>query len=115
MNRPYQIILISFLCFVQLFISGVAQAKTNDSWFGRDKARHFFVSALTTGGLSWNQKHRFHRNQETDVRVGAGITFSMGLAKEMRDARKPGGFFNWKDLAADATGIAAGILLLGRW
>jgi uncharacterized protein YfiM (DUF2279 family) len=47
--------------------------------------------------------------------TGMGIAFALGRSKEIADTRKPGGRTGWKDLAADAAGIAAGFLLLARW
>jgi len=91
------------------------QPVTRDPWVAKDKARHFIASALITGGLTWYQKHELHRRSEPAVHFGIGMTLSLGVAKELSDTRKPGGFFSWKDVAADILGAAAGVLILGRW
>lgn len=86
-----------------------------DSWIAKDKARHVVASALIVGGSVWYSKHKNHSRPDDSMRFGVGFTLSLGLAKELADARKPGGLFSWKDLAADVLGIAAGAVVLGRW
>jgi putative lipoprotein len=86
-----------------------------DSWIAKDKARHAVASALIVGGSVWYSKYKNHSRPNDSMRFGVGFTLSLGLAKELSDARKPGGMFSWKDLAADALGLAAGVLALGWW
>lgn len=78
-----------------------------DPWLGPDKALHAGGSFLMTlagqyvltdkGGLSDGQA----------LPVAAGSTLALGLLKEVADsrrARRP--HFSWRDLAADAAGVA---------
>ncbi len=91
------------------------QPVVRDPWTAKDKARHFFASALIAGGSTWYSKHELHRGSEPSLHFGIGVTLSLGIAKELFDTRKPGGFFSWKDFTADILGVAAGTLVLGRW
>jgi putative lipoprotein len=94
---------------------GARAIPARDGWLGRDKAKHFLASAIIAGGVAWNQHRRYNRGGEPSLYTGAGVSLSLGLAKELSDKRKPGGLFSWKDLAADALGAAAGIFILGKW
>jgi putative lipoprotein len=101
-----------------IFSAGAVRAEsiqTKDSWFGKDKARHFLASALIGGGVSWVAHRHEGRNMAASLRTGAGVALSLGLAKECSDRRKPGGLFSWKDLTADALGAALGVFVLGKW
>jgi putative lipoprotein len=86
-----------------------------DSWTGMDKARHFTASFIITGASAYWMKHEENRNAHASLAAGMGFAFSLGIAKEIGDMRKPGNFFSWKDLAADAAGVLAGSLLVAWW
>ncbi|MBN1893350.1 hypothetical protein JW906_02600 [bacterium] len=86
-----------------------------DSWTGMDKARHLTASFIITGAAAYWMKHKMNSDARTGLAAGMGFAFSLGIAKEVRDMRKPGNFFSWKDLAADAAGVLAGSLLVGWW
>lgn len=77
-----------------------------DPWFGRDKLSHFVGSAVIQGA-----GHALGRAAGLDYReaawTAAGLTVSVGVAKEMYD-RADGRFFSWRDLAADGLGVGAG-------
>ncbi|MEL6616474.1 MAG: hypothetical protein AAFQ43_12100 [Bacteroidota bacterium] len=81
-----------------------------DDWLGRDKALHLGVSfGLTVGA------HAALR-EGSDVEVAAarplaaGFALGLGLAKELADERRQRRpLFSWKDLAADALGVALGV------
>lgn len=83
-----------------------------DSWFGVDKVKHFFMSAfiqsVTYGTLrATNVDHR-------SSMYGAGaVTALFGVGKELRD-RRAGSGFSVRDLAWDATGAGAAGILLDR-
>lgn len=63
---------------------------------GIDKLLHFFVSAYIVLALTlfihWG--------------IAAAVAFLLGVAKELMDGR-----IDWKDLAADALGVCASIIL----
>ena len=83
-----------------------------DSWFGADKAKHFFTAAfvqtLSFGGL---RATGLSRNASL---VGATVvSSSVSVGKEIRD-RASGGEFSLKDVTWDAAGIGAATALLRR-
>ncbi|MCX6641245.1 MAG: DUF2279 domain-containing protein [bacterium] len=82
-----------------------------DSWIGADKAEHFLVSFWLAGGALATLKAT--RNNEDQSTVSCfGVTFGLGIAKEIYDLRHPKTHqASWKDLTADLLGTACGILL----
>jgi putative lipoprotein len=114
--KPFRILPIMVLWTACAFCSdGARAASVRDAWFGKDKAKHFLASAIIAGGVSWQQHRKAGRDAETSLRTGAGVTLSLGLAKEWSDRRNPGGLFSWKDLGADLLGTAFGVFVLGKW
>lgn len=63
---------------------------------GIDKIAHFFGSAFLALALG-----RF-----VHWAIAAGVTLALGVAKELFD-----GVVDWKDLLADALGVAFGIII----
>lgn len=83
-----------------------------DSWFGVDKAKHFFTSmfvqtaafsALRTTGMS----------RQSSLIGATVVTAGIGVGKELYD-RKYGGDPSARDLVADGAGILAASLLLSH-
>lgn len=85
-----------------------------DRWLARDKARHLLASFMLTGAMMY--RLRFYEGWDTfSSRItGAGVTFGLGVVKELRDrsTSAPCNRFSWKDLVADLAGVCLGILLL---
>ena len=88
----------------------ISRSLSEDRWLALDKLAHLLVSfslvgigyaVLSDRGLGWD------RNRARIL--SAGGTALLGIAKEIRDYRKGGGFSR-KDLAADGLGITLGIL-----
>lgn len=81
-----------------------------DAWIGEDKARHFLMSfGVTMMGYG---VARASGVAEADARVAAAAGSGLaGVGKEIHDLRA-GGPFSVRDLAWDAAGIAAGVMLL---
>lgn len=81
-----------------------------DPWFGRDKAKHFVVSAVIQGA-----GHAIARSAGLDYRdaawTAAGLTLTVGVAKELHD-RADGRFFSWRDLTADVAGGVTGAVIV---
>lgn len=86
------------------------QGAPRDAWFGVDKAKHFVVSAVIQSA-----GHSVLRANGYDYReaawTAAAITMTVGVSKEMWDARQ-GRIFSWKDLVADAAGGATGAVIV---
>jgi putative lipoprotein len=86
-----------------------------DPWFGRDKARHFVVSFLTTGAAGYSAQHRWKCDRARGVKWGFALSLSLGICKEIRDLRHPGASASFRDLAADLMGSACGAMLVSWW
>lgn len=87
-----------------LALTSALSAHAQDSWTGPDKIKHFGLS-LGMGAVS---SLAFQ-----SPRAGFIGCMSVGVAKEVYDARTPGHTASAKDLVADAAGCAAGAYLGG--
>jgi putative lipoprotein len=87
-----------------LALTAALSAHAQDSWTGPDKVKHFGLSLGmgAVGTLAFQSP-----------RAGFVGCMSVGVAKEVYDARTPGRTASVKDLAADAAGCAAGAYLGG--
>lgn len=83
--------------------------KICDKWLAWDKVKHFGVSAYLSA-ISYKIYHDFyHNHKESSLYFSCGLTFSLGLGKEVYDERRPNGKFSYKDLVADILGIGVGL------
>ncbi|RJR18053.1 MAG: hypothetical protein C4581_06770 [Nitrospiraceae bacterium] len=90
------------------FLTGCATATPqDDSWFGRDKAKHFLASGLISGTATVIADKQ-GMNRDESFYFAFGTTLSLGAGKEAYDLkiRKTG--WSWKDLFWDALGALAG-------
>jgi putative lipoprotein len=84
----------------------------SDSWFTRDKAHHFLTSAfLSATGYYLLREEQNFSNQQSQI-GGFCISFSLGLAKEIRDGLKQNNAASAKDFVANLLGIAVGIMII---
>lgn len=83
-----------------------------DRWFGRDKVKHFVVSALIQGAGHSVLRANGFEYREAAWTAGAA-TLGVGVGKEVWD-RHRGRAFSWRDLAADAAGGGAGAIAMWR-
>ncbi len=85
-----------------------------DEWLGRDKALHAGGSFLLTLSAQYVLVSKAERSERGALPLSATAALGLGLAKEVFDSRR-GRFplFSWRDLAADALGVAlaAGLIL----
>lgn len=80
-----------------------------DTWLGPDKAMHFGLSAgISAGGYAVGAV--FWEDYPPRLLLGAGITLSLGIAKELFDLTGAGDA-SWKDLAWDVIGLATGLVV----
>jgi putative lipoprotein len=87
-----------------LCLTGTAHAE--DDWFGSDKALHFGVSVVLSGGGYAAASLVLDKPWQ---RAATGATFSLGLgaAKELYDLSGHGDA-SWKDFTWDVVGTAVG-------
>jgi uncharacterized protein YfiM (DUF2279 family) len=72
-------------------------------------------SFVLTGAVVYYCRHNQKWSNENSVAFGTGFTFSMGIAKELKDLGSKDHLFSWKDLAADLAGIGLGVVFLSWW
>ena len=81
-----------------------------DDWLGRDKLYHLGASFGLALGAHVALTEGAGMEAEAARPLAAGFALGIGLAKEYADERRPRRpLFSWKDLAADAAGVALGI------
>jgi len=78
-----------------------------DPWFGPDKALHFTVSGLVTGG-GYGMTAIFSDRVATRIAFGAGLGLIVGAGKELWDLSGHGDP-SWKDFTWDVIGTAFGV------
>ena len=78
-----------------------------DEWIARDKALHLGASFLLTLAGQYVLTDKTDWSNWDALPVAAGAALALGLAKEVADSqREVGPHFCWRDLAADAAGVA---------
>jgi uncharacterized protein YfiM (DUF2279 family) len=88
--------------------------RISDRWLAWDKLEHFGVSAFLST-FSYEVYHDFYNNsKKSSFCFSCGLTFGLGLGKEICDDKRPEGRFSYKDLVADVLGIAAGLWIATR-
>jgi uncharacterized protein YfiM (DUF2279 family) len=79
--------------------------KPADRFFGEDKFQHFFASFLTTS-LAASGARIAGVSHDGSLLIGAGTGATIGVLKELRDARNPAETASLFDLVWDAGGVA---------
>ena len=124
--------ILIFCFFLFLFFHQISHAENNseissskeneesdtlkicDRWLAWDKVEHFGVSAYLSA-VSYKIYHDFyHNHKESSLYFSCGLTFSLGLGKEVYDEKRPDGGFSYKDLVADILGIGFGLWIATR-
>ncbi len=95
---------------VDKIVLGTPSAR-QDPWLAKDKAQHFFGSFFITG-LNLQLLQRAGVGQKASRQIAAGLSFSIGLGKEIRDGRQKNNIFSIPDLIADVAGIGLALLLV---
>ncbi|MDP2807727.1 MAG: hypothetical protein Q8O74_06275 [bacterium] len=107
------------LTLAVLVLAGVGSSKGQDAektvyhdrWLARDKVSHLAVSAALVGFTYHLLRYEQQKTGASSRNLAAGISLGWGLAKETRDASRPGNHFCFKDLTADLLGAGLGILI----
>lgn len=83
----------------------------SDSWFGKDKADHFLVSAFLMAGSYYFFKEEQNISNNKSICYSISFAFSLGIAKEIKDGLSLGNSASVKDVVVDVLGIALGTFL----
>ena len=92
----------------------VKPQKPEDPWLGRDKLEHVVVSGLLVGTSYYIYHDQLHNPQTGSRLFAISLSATAGLVKEGLDRRKTPPTCSLRDLAADALGIAIGLLVFTR-
>jgi putative lipoprotein len=90
-----------------LLFSMARSAFADDSWWGRDKALHFGVSAAI-GGAGYGLSSLVFEDRALRVISSAGLALAAGVGKELYDASGHG-TASYKDLTWDLAGTTLGV------
>lgn len=99
----------ALILYVVLLCSGCAHV-AQDNWTGKDKAQHYFSSAVLAAAGSEISQHQNHSHGQ-NLRFDFLFSLSFGVGKELYDSRSAGSGWSWKDLSWDVAGAASGIAL----
>ena len=84
-----------------------------DDWLARDKAMHLGASFLLTLSGQYVLTDKAGLSDGRALPLAAGSVLALGLAKEVADSRRVRNpHFCWRDLAADALGVALAAALV---
>lgn len=102
------------LLFAFMLTPRVASAQIPaDNWFGTDKVKHFFTSALIQS-LAYSVTQVTTGGPRSSLLLTASVaTAVVGVGKEVHD-RRSYGHFSVRDLTWDAAGAAAASAMLAR-
>ncbi|MGH7625480.1 MAG: DUF2279 domain-containing protein [Gemmatimonadaceae bacterium] len=81
-----------------------------DSWFGPDKLKHFFVSALVETA-SYGALRAANLPHVKALQIASVVTVTVGVGKEIDDAQN-GESFSVRDLTWDLAGAASAAAIL---
>lgn len=97
-----------------MLVPAVARAQSRtDAWFGPDKVKHFFTTALVQS-LAYSVAQVTTRGPRSSLLLSASVaSAAVGIGKEMHD-RGSYGLFSVRDLAWDAAGAGTASLMLAR-
>ena len=90
------------------------KAERVDKWFAIDKLQHFSYSCLISLGCQYVLVNKQSNTEEESLPISSALSFSAGLLKELNDNREKNGFFSWKDMVANAAGIAVAAVIISN-
>lgn len=90
-----------------------APEQANDPWLGFDKVQHATFSFLWTLGSQYTLVNKINLTEGEALPVSIGSAAIVGLSKELYDEHvTPGNRLSYRDLVADAAGIALATVLI---
>ena len=90
------------------------KAERVDKWFAIDKLQHFSYSCLISLGCQYVLVNKQSNTEKESLPISSALSFSAGLLKELNDNRGKNGFFSWKDMVANAAGIAVAAVIISN-
>lgn len=94
--------------------SVVNDQRASDSWFGKDKADHFTLSAALTAAQYYALHRELEMPSRRSLQAAVSGTALIGVVKEIYDATARKRFASKKDLVADVLGIALTVVLIHK-
>jgi uncharacterized protein YfiM (DUF2279 family) len=85
-----------------------------DKMLAVDKAKHFTASLISTVFFYKIVESGLNADRQEGKIYSFSLTIGLGFSKEIYDKSCPGNYFSWKDLLADAVGIAVGFILINQ-
>jgi uncharacterized protein YfiM (DUF2279 family) len=101
------------LCLLVFCMSISGGPVESDRWFAEDKYKHFFTSFAATT-IAAAGARTLGMDADRSLAAGVGFGAGVGVWKEIRDARRPGGHFSVRDLVWDFAGVGAGAAVVGQ-
>ena len=102
------------LIIIITIIFMISSLSARNKWLGKDKVLHFTGSAFLT---YWNygmSKDIMDQSPQKSKYFAVSFTLVLGTAKEYSDKKLKDTGFSWHDLAYDAAGIVAGLVLINN-
>ncbi len=93
-------------------IDSLRTIKKIDKYLAADKAKHFTASMISTVFFYKLFENQLNVDESQIKSYSISFTLSLGVAKEFYDKSRPGNYFSWKDILADLTGMAVGLILI---
>ncbi len=94
------------------FLFSLALAPPGDGWFGRDKVKHFVMSAFTQS-VAYSALQAAGAGRGEALAGASAVTLAVGVGKEVLDHRA-GRPASARDLAWDLAGAGAATLVIVR-
>jgi putative lipoprotein len=85
-----------------------------DRFIAPDKAQHFMGSLISTVFFYKIFESHTDVSPSGSKYLGSGITLGLGIGKEIFDSTEQNNHFSWKDLIADAAGVALGLIIANQ-
>lgn len=95
---------------VAAFIRSFPRRTAQDSWWGPDKVKHFFISAFIES-VSFSALQAIGASRDASFAGAIGTTAAFAFGREIHDKRTKG-IFSVPDLTWDAAGAGAALLVL---
>ena len=86
--------------------------RTDDGLIGADKLKHFFIAGFVES-MAFAGSQAIGANRSTARGAAIGVTAVVSVGREVHD-RKTKGLFSIRDLAWDALGATAALIVLNK-